>query len=160
MRQLLRSTIYPDTKRLCKEVRQKVEIEEKAEAEVGKENKKKKKINKQQTFRTTAFASLSGDVGACTTVAVHLVKCCRLERERILTSSCEPTTCSERSVVWRSAWQVIITELCSTTPPTSVWMKLRAVYEYLRAIQPTITYISVAFVAEPFLLRNAHLRKV
>ncbi|XP_003374503.1 hypothetical protein Tsp_03699 [Trichinella spiralis] len=123
MRQLLRSTIYPDAKRLCKEVRQKVEIEEKAEAEVGKENKKKKKKkiqkNKQQTFRTTAFASLSGDVGACTTVTVHLVKCCRLERERILTSSCEPTTCSERSVVWRSAWQVIITELCSTTPPTS-----------------------------------------
>ncbi|KAL1245590.1 Autophagy protein [Trichinella spiralis] len=60
--------------------------------------------------RTTAFASLSGDVGACTTVTVHLVKCCRLERERILT---------KRSVVWRSAWQVIITELCSTTPPTS-----------------------------------------
>ncbi|KRX84465.1 hypothetical protein T02_13072 [Trichinella nativa] len=157
-----------EAKRLCKEVRQKVEIEEKAEAEVGKENKKKKKINKQQTFRTTAFASLSGDVGACTTVAVHLVKCCRLERERILTSSCEP----KRSVVWRSAWQVIITELCSTTPPTSVWMKvqkiwshflrgcyrraieqlkakcLRVVYEYLRAIQPTIHLLLNHFYCE------------
>ncbi|KAL1283025.1 Transmembrane protein [Trichinella pseudospiralis] len=77
-------------KRLCKKVQHKVEIEEKAEAEVGKEKKKKKKINRQQPFRITAFASLSGDVGAFKTVAVHLVKCCRLERERTNRAVCCP----------------------------------------------------------------------
>ncbi|KRY88570.1 hypothetical protein T4B_11198 [Trichinella pseudospiralis] len=61
---------FCQAKRLCKKVQHKVEIEEKAEAEVGKEKKKKKKINRQQPFRITAFASLSGDVAVSSVTCI------------------------------------------------------------------------------------------